>query len=336
MTNTKNYWWPIAIAGDIKATQPTSILFKQKPLVAFRSQENKIHVLDDVCPHRFAPLSRGKVINGELQCLYHGWQFNGEGVCTKVPGLTLASPNSPVIQTYPIREEFGLLWISEPDVTNQICSPASQAEQVDVFFMQGAVDCELINIIENFLDGFHTHFIHSGWIRKDKQRQTIQATIKPLPDGVEVEYTGEAQQNGFISRWLESDRGASYARFHLPNMAELEYRDSQNRLSLLATLWATPTTRFQHKIFLRIATPRRILPARFKEFFLRKLFSKIMDQDKRILELSHQHKNNFSMLGVAQQQPLDTSNDLLAPLLRQLIATQEAENFTTKIQTVQL
>jgi phenylpropionate dioxygenase-like ring-hydroxylating dioxygenase large terminal subunit len=336
LTSTNQCWWPIALACDIKLTSPHAIVFNGKPLVAFRSGNNQAHLLNDWCPHRFAPLSKGKIINGELQCPYHGWQFNGKGVCTRVPGLGNPAGSSSLVQTYRTKEEVGLLWVSESSDLSHIALPNPQHENLDSFFIQGYVQCELIDLIENFLDGFHTHFIHSGWIRKDKQRQIIQAKIKPLADGIEVEYSGETSQNGFISRRLEGERGISLARFRLPNMAEIEYRDSKNCLSLLATLWATPTTDSHHKVFVRIATPQRIAPASLKAFFLRKLFNKIMQQDKNILELAYALKRDISNINLAPLNPLDTSNDLLAGLLRQLISTNTPIDFEPRVHVVQL
>lgn len=330
------YWWPIALSDEIKATLPRALMVNQIPLVAFRTPDNQVHLLNDWCPHRFAPLSQGKIINGELQCPYHGWQFNGKGVCTRVPGLEAPPSCSPIIKTYATQEQAGLLWVSEASTPRMLCLPSAQQQTLDTFFIQGEVQCELVDLIENYLDGFHTHFVHAGWIRKDQQRQTIQANIKPLADGLEVEYTGETLQNGFISRWLEPERGTSRARFRLPNMAELEYRDSQDRLSLLATLWATPIAENHHTVFVRVATPNGKLPARLKAFFLRRFFTKILQQDKTILERSHQRKCAIANTELPSKQPLDTPNDLLAPLLRQLIATQNSFDFPHKICAVNL
>ena len=48
-------------------------------------EDGKAAVLEDRCPHRFAPLSMGKVAEHGLQCTYHGLQFNGRGQCTHNP-----------------------------------------------------------------------------------------------------------------------------------------------------------------------------------------------------------------------------------------------------------
>ena len=34
---------------------------------------------------RLAKLSEGQIVDGSLECLYHGWQFDGEGKCVKIP-----------------------------------------------------------------------------------------------------------------------------------------------------------------------------------------------------------------------------------------------------------
>lgn len=40
----------------------------------------------DRCPHRFAPLSQGRIHEtGGLQCSYHGWVFGPQGDCTLIP-----------------------------------------------------------------------------------------------------------------------------------------------------------------------------------------------------------------------------------------------------------
>ena len=38
---------------------------------------------------RLAKLSEGQVIDGQLECLYHGWQFNGSGQCTRIPQVSV-------------------------------------------------------------------------------------------------------------------------------------------------------------------------------------------------------------------------------------------------------
>src|ERR1044072_714698 len=54
-------------------------------------------VLNDACPHRLAPLSEGRIDQwGRLQCVYHGWCFNGSGERKFIPQ---APPEGPPVIT---------------------------------------------------------------------------------------------------------------------------------------------------------------------------------------------------------------------------------------------
>ena len=40
--------------------------------------------MDDMCPHRLAPLRLGRLLpDGNLQCGYHGLEFDSDGECVK-------------------------------------------------------------------------------------------------------------------------------------------------------------------------------------------------------------------------------------------------------------
>lgn len=58
--------------------------------------ESQWKVMDDTCPHRLAPLSDGRIDQwGRLQCVYHGWCFNGKGDCKLIPQ---APPDGPPVR----------------------------------------------------------------------------------------------------------------------------------------------------------------------------------------------------------------------------------------------
>jgi phenylpropionate dioxygenase-like ring-hydroxylating dioxygenase large terminal subunit len=334
-------WQPIAIADKIKKNRAYSIWFNHKPLVIFRAQDNQIQALDDLCPHRQAPLSQGKIIQGEIQCPYHGWQFNGDGVCTRVPGLQNTDCQHSLVKSWLIKEEQGLVWCCDQINSDQTqpfnpVLPLSATQSLDCFFMQDKVQTDLLSLIENFLDAFHTHFVHAGLIRQDKQRQTIQAEVKALADGIEVSYSGETNQNGLVSRFLEPKRGISLARFRLPNFAEIEYRNPQNQINLLVSVWAVNEKPGVLSVIARIATARGFIPAALKKIFLNILFKKVMQQDKTILEKVQRHKNKLTDAGIVLPTSLNTPLDLLNPWLKTLIQEQQAVSFPTKQVTIEV
>jgi phenylpropionate dioxygenase-like ring-hydroxylating dioxygenase large terminal subunit len=58
--------------------------FNEK-LVFWRGRDNILHCIADRCAHRGASLSCGKIIDGEIQCPFHGLQFNEFGIGTYIP-----------------------------------------------------------------------------------------------------------------------------------------------------------------------------------------------------------------------------------------------------------
>lgn len=82
-------------------------------LVLFRDSQGIANCLVDVCPHRGVELSAGKIIGDTLACPYHGFQFDGKGVCHKIPcnetgQQILATMKVGYFQT---REEKSIIWL---------------------------------------------------------------------------------------------------------------------------------------------------------------------------------------------------------------------------------
>ena len=59
------------------------------PLVIGRDRSGSPFVLRDACPHRGMPLNGGSFDGKNLECPYHGWQFDvHNGQCQLIPSLT--------------------------------------------------------------------------------------------------------------------------------------------------------------------------------------------------------------------------------------------------------
>jgi phenylpropionate dioxygenase-like ring-hydroxylating dioxygenase large terminal subunit len=319
MTDPTRHWWPLATVAELDAGKPLARQLHGQPLVVFRAAEGQAAVLPDRCPHRHAPLSQGRVRDGELACPYHGWRFDGSGRCACVPGLDDAGSQSPLLPPLASRIAHGLVWAcAAPEAeTPEPVAPAV-ADGVDAFFLVDTVRCAAAEAAENLLDGSHTHFVHAGWIRREGHRQDVKAEVRRIANGIEARYSEEGLQSGLISSLLEGSRTESFGRFRLPGVAEIEYRGRRG-LNLLATAWLTPETEGQLRVHLRVATRRGLAPAWLKRVFLRRLFCVILRQDKTILEVTHANRARFAAAGL-DAPCLDSPLDLLGPSIRRLLA----------------
>ena len=66
--------------------------------------------LEDACPHRKLPLSKGRIKGDHLECGYHGLTFDCAGQCVWAPGHR-AHPVRGQVHAYPLHEKYGLVWI---------------------------------------------------------------------------------------------------------------------------------------------------------------------------------------------------------------------------------
>ncbi len=81
-----NCWYAAAWNEDLTDSTPLERQICGEKLVLFRRADRSIAALAGVCPHRFASLARGKVLeSGHLQCPYHGLQFDASGRCVHNP-----------------------------------------------------------------------------------------------------------------------------------------------------------------------------------------------------------------------------------------------------------
>ncbi len=109
-------WYPVAYLQDLDPARPSAFTLLEQDLVLwFDWQEGLWRAFADVCPHRLVPLSEGRLnANGELECPYHGWSFNGAGQCTAIPqaepGVTPSAKRSRC-RRFATAEAQGLLFV---------------------------------------------------------------------------------------------------------------------------------------------------------------------------------------------------------------------------------
>ena len=87
---------------------PKTIL--EQNLVFFRQSNDKLVALEDRCPHRLLPLSKGNLVGNNVQCGYHGMTFDGNGKCVRIPAQDNLPP-SAYVDTYPVEERHGIVWV---------------------------------------------------------------------------------------------------------------------------------------------------------------------------------------------------------------------------------
>jgi len=112
----RSYWQPIATAEEMPiAADPMPIRIMSEDLVLFRDDKDRLGLIGQFCPHRGTDLSYGRVEDGGLRCLYHGWLFDIQGKCLDQPAQPQDKKFCHTVRhlAYPVQEKVapsGPIW----------------------------------------------------------------------------------------------------------------------------------------------------------------------------------------------------------------------------------
>lgn len=167
----RNYWYPVLQSEELQPKKPLGFMVLGEALVAWRDAQGYPHVMRDRCPHRGAKLSAGRVLDGALQCAWHGLRFDGTGHCVMIPW---EPDDSKILQeigvkSYPAEELGGYVWVyigepkkfPPPALSDSVPEELSKPDEFIWFRMPTDVwKANWLQSIESS-DGFHAVMLHS-------------------------------------------------------------------------------------------------------------------------------------------------------------------------------
>lgn len=167
-----NHWYVVARATEL-GQRPLAVTLWNQAIVLYRDGTGQVCALEDRCPHRHVRLSDGEVVQGEVECIYHGWRFNAAGRCTHVPYLA-ENQRLPTcaLHTYPVVEQDGFIWLFPGDrallEAHQI-QPLGLPEWDHLNYIATVsvidVAAHFSFLIENLMDMYHgrLHDTYQAW-----------------------------------------------------------------------------------------------------------------------------------------------------------------------------
>jgi len=316
----RRYWYVACQSAEL-GKKPIARTIVGVPLVLFRNEHGGPAALLDRCPHRNVPLSLGHVINGRLECAYHGWQFEGRGRCVLVPGSIAGDARERRVAAAAVREQGGFVWVypelDEAPTSEPFTLPAATREYARVV-REVTTDASLHATIENALDVPHTAFLHRGLFRGGK-RNEITATVRREADRVEAQYDGEPRPSGVAGRVLSPGGGTieHWDRFILPSIAQVEYRLGSD-VHFLVTSLCTPETDFHTRMYALVQFKTRF-PARAVQRLLEPFALRIFGQDAHMLRAQTENIRRFG-----GEQYMSTELDFLGPHIWRLLKQAES------------
>lgn len=174
MSFIRNQWYGAIWSQDL-GDAPVARRLLGKPLVLFRTHDGNVAALDDVCPHRFVPLSLGKIVRGEhIRCAYHGLEFDSTGTCRHNPHTNGRIPPAARTASYSAEERHGMVWVwlgdKRPDpalipdfsvLDNAAPGLMSTREWLEI-------DANYMLMVDNLLDLSHACILHEDILGNDE------------------------------------------------------------------------------------------------------------------------------------------------------------------------
>jgi phenylpropionate dioxygenase-like ring-hydroxylating dioxygenase large terminal subunit len=190
----RDYWYPVALSAEL-TDKPISAQLLDEPIVLWRADGAAV-AFQDLCIHRGTRLSLGWIEQSQLVCGYHGWSYNREGACTRIPSLPpeRGIPARARVARYRCMEKYGLVFICP----GQPRRPVVEFPEFDqpgyrtFFFGRHRWKTSAARMIENFMDISHFPWVHPG-ILGDRARPLIPSIDVIRGDG---ELSFEVQSEG--------------------------------------------------------------------------------------------------------------------------------------------
>lgn len=285
-------WYVIGTKSDFSKNIPKKATIWNKNYVVWRNSENQYVGLDDVCPHKGASLSGGKVCNNHVICPYHGYEFDENGKLDKVPGISFHP--SPVydVSKYQVVEKNGWVYLNTysdiAKIDNSTGLPFSEnifvepeVERNDsAVFLDMDFNCYSRIVSENSLDVMHIGFVHTFGNTKNPAPVEVHPPREVGPNHFKTSYLYEAGDNSFARKIFGAKDLRIENEFILPHttIARVIFGPF---ISTVIT-FALPISENKSKLFVK--TYRNFWPNQIGDMVTENWMFNTMLQDKMVIE----------------------------------------------------
>jgi phthalate 4,5-dioxygenase oxygenase subunit len=219
----RRYWQPVALAEELPAGgAPLPVRLLGEDLVLFRDDAGHPGLLAIHCSHRGADLSYGRVEDGGLRCIYHGWLYDGAGRCLEQPGEPAGSTFFERIRhpAYPCHEAGGLILAymgpGEPPLVPAyefLAAPDDFRFNTKIF-----QECNFLQAAEGNLDPVHVPHLHQVFRRSGGG---ASRGLRPAKLALEAEETDFGVRLMRVDQPSPETIHARTTQFVLPNICPI-------------------------------------------------------------------------------------------------------------------
>ncbi len=203
----KNFWWPLAFSHEI-TEKPKRITALKQEFVLYRTPDKMAHVLSDLCVHRGGALSDGWMNGNCIVCPYHGWEFETDGACVKVPAnvKNVPVPKKARVDSYPTVEKYNFVWAFLGDLPEAERPPLPELPHYgrpDMKAIYGEYHWPVLyeRALENSMDAAHAPFVHGGAFGNREEPEIPLYEVNYYDFGAEMTVTLKPPKKNIKGSW---------------------------------------------------------------------------------------------------------------------------------------
>lgn len=329
----ENAWYAAALSSEVVKGEMFSRKLLGKKVMMFREASGKVIAMRDRCPHRFIPLSQGKLDeDNNVVCPYHGLVFNGEGQCVHNPHGKGNIPPGAKVETYTIEERYGFLWIWMGDQPADVSRLGDWAEldngpATGVAHTYMKLDCNYELIIDNVMDLSHVDHVHSEIISTRGQLSPMIPKPKIEDNTVTTDWEWKQTPAMLIFNQFLPDPEAEArhyfqivwsapANIQLSVGATQEAEGWDNKVSQYDLHTATPADEYNTHYFFATRRDHIEDDAEYNEFKIKAMHGAFIDEDGPIVRAIQEEMEDEDFFDL---KPVLLSNDASPVHVRRIL-----------------
>ena len=301
----KNFWYAICLSTEVKE-KPMLVTALGQELVVYRNHKQQAIAMSNLCIHRGGSLSSGLVKNDCVVCPYHGWEYQSDGVCVKIPSYQeeIQIPLKARIDSYPTEEKYGFIWAFLGDLSESERPPLPLFPECDnskyrKLWGDYHWDVHYTRALENGMDIAHAPFVHAGSFGNRDEPEVESYVVE------QFEWGSDATVNlnppplsglwSLLSKGKERPPVKTTSGYRMPNITPLQVTLPIGEFVLYVCHLPVSETH------------TRSLWVQMRSFFTSKLFDR--DSMRRVIKIFDEDRQT-----VSEQRPQILPYDLAAEL----------------------
>jgi len=194
----RRYWLPALLSWELPEPDcpPVRVKLLGEELVAFRTTDGSIGLIEEFCPHRRASLWLGRNEENGLRCVYHGWKFDVTGQCIDQMNEPRQFCAKIKATAYPTYELSGVVWAYMGPPEKQPAPPKfewTQMAPTHRAVSKVKEECNWLQALEGGIDTSHFTILHRALKQNAKQPGITPDNpgLQGSAPSLEVDFTDE-------------------------------------------------------------------------------------------------------------------------------------------------